>query len=56
MSRDDMLSMRADYEKKYIKFKTYPHLSTKHVDLKVDFYPEERDAILKVVLDVIGTS
>jgi len=47
ISHDDQIEMKADYEKNYSKFKNVPQPSLYHVDLNVDFYPEECDAFIR---------
>jgi ABC-2 type transport system permease protein len=47
LSKDKILEMRADYEKKYARYRYIVQPKLKHVSLQVDLFPERRAAYIK---------
>ncbi|MDO9066955.1 MAG: M1 family aminopeptidase, partial [Deltaproteobacteria bacterium] len=46
-SQDDQKKEQAAYEMKFAKYQNAPQPGSRRVNLKIDFYPEQRKAILK---------
>jgi len=47
LSTGSIRQMRADYERKYSRYEHMPQPDITHIDVQVDFYPEQRDVFIR---------